>query len=494
MKNTNSVRLAAALICILGILPSCGAQAAPETPQKQDTTPVTEETTAPVEEKLSYPSALSDHGGETFTFLNCVDGLWAGSFHVIDYEEASGDAVESAIYRRARQAEEDLNLHIAVEKDEIGNLYGRVKKTVTSGDNAFAAAYMPLQFGSATLAGEYALNLYDLGTLRLSEPWWNQSYVEQTTLGDDILFASIDYINMMGYTYTNVMYFNKKMCENYDLDYPYQAVRDGKWTYDAMREYMAAAVNLNGDSAFSEKNPNCVFGYAVQHEEGTMTLLDGCGSFVMKKNKDGIPVINDDLTQLSAAYEKLLSILERDGFCMMGNGSLQENTGSISLFANSRAMFHQAALGVSAADFRNIDVEYGILPMPKADESQEKYYSMVSQYTLALSVPKTATEPAKTGEVLDYMAFLGYRDVIPEVQTALCFKGLRDEDSIDMFNIVLDTESVDIGFLFGWTSNLVKTLSQNVYKGKNDFASQMEKNASKIEKAVEKTLTAMELG
>ena len=43
-----------------------------------------------------------------------------------------------------------------------------------------------------------------------------------------------------------------------------------------------------------------------------------------------------------------------------------------------------------------------------------------------------------------YLAFLSYYDVIPVLQESLCYKGMRDEDSIEMMNLVLETEVVDL--------------------------------------------------
>ncbi|MCQ2432498.1 MAG: hypothetical protein MJ175_07840, partial [Clostridia bacterium] len=285
----------------------------------------------------------------------------------------------------------------------------------------------------------------------------------------------------------------RTMCEQLDLELPYDAVRSGKWTYDMMARYNTEAANLNGDSSFvCDLSTNCIFGYGVQHSEGTMTVLNGCGNFLVSKGKDGVPQITPDVSRMQTAFEKLLGILSVPGNCIMMNGDMSGNpVGAINMFANGRAMFYQGPLGISAADFRNLDIEYGLIPAPKLDEAQENYYTMVSQYTLALMLPKSLQDPERSGSVIDYMSFLGLRDVIPEIQTALCYKGMRDEDSIEMFNTMLNTVSVDIGYLFGWSTDLVNQLSGNIYEGKNDFISRLEKGRSRIEKAIDKTVNQM---
>lgn len=117
---------------------------------------------------------------------------------------------------------------------------------------------------------------------------------------------------------------------------------------------------------------------------------------------------------------------------------------------------------------------------------------MASEYTLSLTVPKTVSDTKFTGEVLDYMAYLGLRDVIPDIQTSLCYKGMRDDDSIEMFNTILNTLSLDIGYMFGWTKDMVgKLCKTDLLKGNDKFASTFAAQKDKIKANIEKTLETM---
>ena len=117
---------------------------------------------------------------------------------------------------------------------------------------------------------------------------------------------------------------------------------------------------------------------------------------------------------------------------------------------------------------------------------------MASEYALSLVVPKTAADPDMTGRVLDYMAYRGKVDVIPALQVQLCYKGMRDDDSIEMFETILSTLSLDIGYMFGWTQSLVKTLcGDDMLNGNDKFASSFAAQKDAIKAEIEKTLTAM---
>lgn len=489
MKSKLYKPLVSALALLL-LLSSCGKEIAETVTDESSGTADTE---AEVQEEV-YSYELPDYEGGTFTVLNCADEIWSGMTNAIDFESESGDSVFDAIYSRARKTEEDLNLKLEVVKDaDPGKLTSMHRQSVMADESAYDIVYNFLAWlGNTPLSGEYELNLYDIDTIHMDEPWWNRSFIDAATLGGNKLYSTIDYINMMGYSYANVLYINKDMVTDLNLEMPYDAVRSGKWTYDMMNDYMTAAVTLNGDENFSiNKNGSCIYGFGVQHKEGTMCLIDGSGERFSTLDSDGMPVLNTDLNRFSDVYDKLSSILSQPGYLVMYNTN--EYSSKI-IFLSERSLFWTASLGISMRQLRDAEFEYGVIPFPKYDENQENYYTMVSEYTLSMSIPKSSANPERTGAVVDYMSYLGYKNVIPVLQNALCYKGMRDEDSIEMFGKILNSLSNDVGYLFGWTMDLTSDISQNIASGKNNFMSKYESSKSAMERKIENTLNAMGLG
>ena len=85
-----------------------------------------------------------------------------------------------------------------------------------------------------------------------------------------------------------------------------------------------------------------------------------------------------------------------------------------------------------------------------------------------------------------YLAFLSYYDVIPVLQESLCYKGMRDEDSIEMMNLVLETEVVDLTTAAGIANEQMTKICNDIVKGKLQFASYMEEQTKKINANIEK--------
>ena len=484
------LRILTRLFLLLFVFSACSGatENAEEKEKPEEIRPQAEaaEVPAEAEEEESipeYPYETEDLGGRDFTFLNVEDDLWSGTFHVLDYEEESGEPVKDALFRRARQTEEAFNCLVKVEKADMNSVYSVLGRAVQSGDDVYDAAYSGLSSFGSSLSGEYGLNLLEIETLRMDEKWWNQMFVEEMTLKGK-LFVSIDYVNMMGYGYSNVLFFNHPLFTDRNLPLPYDQVREGTWTYDAMFTCLDAVVDLNGEETFKpdDTNSTALWGYAIQHKEGTMVMLDGSGEFLVTRDSEGMPYLRTDLERLQSAYSKLCAMFSAPGYCLNSNGP------ALQAFMRGSAMFFQTALGVSADRFREVEFMYGILPLPKYDEMQSKYYTMVSEYTLALQIPKTVADPAVSGKVIDYMAYHGYYDIVPVMQNTFCYKGTRDEDSIEMMNITLDTMTVDVGYLYGWSKDTVNTLANNIADGKDTFASSMKSAEKMVNKNIEKTM------
>ncbi len=480
--------LISALLFFSVTLTACAQIVADDT--AVDTTASADTTAA--ETQAIYPIELPDYEGYTFTFLNQEDDFWAGSNHVLDYDATTGEPVNDAIYNRCRMAETDLGIVIDVVKGKLdGNaLRSDMQKAVSAGEDVYDAVYLPLNYSNSTsLTGEYVLNLYDISSLNLETDWWNDTFIDAVTIGENKLYTTIDYVNMMSYAYCNAMYYNKEMVADFNLDEPYDLIRSGAWTYEEMFRYIEPVININSDSGFAPASDGtCVYGLASQHSEATMTILDGCGDFLIAKNTDNIPELNPQIERIVSSYGKLTDAFSRDGWCVLYNtADLQ----GLDFFLRGRAMFYTGSLGASSSSrFRETDVEYGILPVPKLDEQQENYCTIVSQYTFALNIPMTATDPERTGAIIDYLAYLGWRDILPVMQNSFCYKGARDEDSIEMMNILLDTRTVDLGVVYGWTTDLLANLCTKMLEGNDIFMSSYEASKEKILSDIEKMFGA----
>jgi hypothetical protein len=86
------------------------------------------------------------------------------------------------------------------------------------------------------------------------------------------------------------------------------------------------------------------------------------------------------------------------------------------------------------------DTEYGILPYPKYDENQEEYRTADGNCTVYAAVPKNASDPEFSGEMLDALGAAGKSIVYPAYYiTTLKGKTAQDPESVAMLDKIRDT-------------------------------------------------------
>ncbi len=142
------------------------------------------------------------------------------------------------------------------------------------------------------------------------------------------------------------------------------------------------------------------------------------------------------------------------------------------------------------AQFREMEDDYGILPLPKYDEAQENYYSHASAHSDCLAVPVLNEDFERASIILEALAAEGYKTIRPAVyDVAIKQKGARDEDSAAMIDLIYAGRTGDFADLYDeW--GLVYTLDHMIGRSKiNTWASYYKTNekasVKRLAKAVE---------
>jgi len=139
---------------------------------------------------------------------------------------------------------------------------------------------------------------------------------------------------------------------------------------------------------------------------------------------------------------------------------------------------------------RNMDVDFGILPMPKYDENQDRYYHIVSVWNAPLmSVSSMIDSPEKIGYILELMAAKSVDTLTPAFyDTQLKHKLLRDDESEEMLDIILSSITFDLGAAYEF-GGLVRDIIA-IGRGAN-FASTYEKSEPAAQRDIEKLIEAL---
>ena len=452
-------------------------------PDAQTTPAVTETET----DANAYVYPTIDCGGESFRILN-TNTTWG--FHTtIYFDQTTGDTLDDTIFEANSKVEEAFNVKLDVTEFDINESVGEYSKNILTGDDVYQTALLSAGNSSSVILEQYVLDLSGLQNIHLDQPWWDQQVSEYSRLGgSDKVYFGISDINLMNFEVIEGVYVNDNKLANLDLTLLYDSVREGTWTLAKMHEYMKAAVNLNGETDFTFKvGGNSVYGLTYW-EQGVPALLYGCGVEFIRLDDAGIPHLNIENEQFYNASAKIAELFKTKGETVFLNTSSTPGMHYEDAFKAGRSLFTIAQLKGSSK-FRDMEDTYGILPAPKYDETQDRYYSFCTKNIVSSTIPVTCADPERAAAIIDAMAYHAYADILPVYYGVnVEQKQMRNEDSIEMLSIIGDSRVIDIGTIYGWTIDLHNAVYQKLNKGDSAIASVITAHTSKVEKLIEDTL------
>ena len=474
--RTLSLLLAALLAS--SALSACGSEPV-NTDNGGDTSAA--DTSAEAEKGYDYPT---DYSGDTVNILNIEDIF---SMHaVIDTGETNGDTLNDTQYNAVRKLEDmtgitwnETNVDLMSEFSNI------VQQTILAGDDEYDIIYQgSMDFYKFTSQGFY-LNLLDYDEIALDQPWWLASYNDYNVINGK-LYTAMGYSNFTVVDAICCLMFNQSMMENLNLELPYDAVREGKWTLDLFNTYLKAGANLNGDSAFNwTDSGSCVWGISVPSNTGVQWLY-GCGEYGVVF-EDGKLTITTGSESFYNACDKIANILgATDGSIYLGHYSGDDAAGSyINCFEAERALFGLSEVA-KANRMRGMEYDYGVLPLPKYDEAQSRYYTSVSFPASGVSIPVTCQNPERAAAIGDAINYIFYTDVWPVFrEVTLESKNLRNDDSIEMLDIVLNSAYPNLVEIYSIDSNYMPEISAKLRAGDSGVASVFASHQSAIQTAID---------
>lgn len=486
-RRSISVFLIAASL-MTAAMTSCGGAGDTEAPVTDaatvgETAAVTEavETRAP----HAVPVDTLDFGGEE---LNMSYFAWQGYRFYFFAEEENGDVMNDAVYNRKRAVEEALNIKIMSESlgDLCSDYVAKMKPLLLSGDDVYDMMFNHCIDGISTFASEgYLYNLDNLPHIDMNADWWNKEQMDILRLGNNTYYA----VNDMMIPCPYVIFFNKEMVANFDMEDPYQLVYDGKWTIDVFEKMAREAVSdVNGDGKMDE---NDSWGVTAQEVSKYISFMTGAGQYITDRDSDGH-------IQLALKTEKTQSMMER--FEAMTKDNVVYMPPSMDrvdmlTIDTGRLMFQLDAIS-DAEMLRDFTVDFGFLPYPKYDESQAEYISL--DWGGLLSVPSTITNLEMVGAAMELLAWESANEVIPTYyDTVLQGKLARDDDAIKMMDLLFDTITYEIGGnYFGFSAgfgDLFYALPRlAIEKKSSDFTSFYEKLEKGANKSIEKFYESLE--
>ncbi|MCL2096530.1 MAG: extracellular solute-binding protein [Oscillospiraceae bacterium] len=489
------IALALILAALLGVLYSCSGQDGDNINGRTADSESGGDTDAAgkdgEEEQILPNLPEADFGGESVTFLTAMpfEGAtgWSANRDIFA-EEDTGEPLNDAVFYRNLEIQEKYNVEINVAAR--GGPHDSFRNSVNSGDGAYDVIIHTLEDMSGLIFRNLFLDLKQVPNIDLPKPWWDQNANEAFTIGGGLYITTGD-ITTQAVDSIFVLLFNKQLISDFGLTTPYQYVRDGSWTFDRMLEMMkteGVARDIDGDG---------IIGLEDQFALGTMNrfpnaLFFAAGQRVTEKDESGIPqfVLNNDKTinVLNKAIEFMDKNYTLDVTPIPEGWTVGEK-----LFAENKILFYGSVLQLFAR-LREMNDSFGLLPMPKWDESQDGYNCYVIEVSGVLGMPVTLEGERlnMVSHVTEAMCAASRYTLIPAFyDMTLTSKLMRDEESAEMLDIILNSGVFDIGFTRDWGRLFSRSFRDNAISGAGGFVSSYESLIEAAESAREREIDSL---
>ena len=464
------------MLLILPLLAGCKNEDGNEGGESTITETSTEDkTTAYVREKF----AGINYNGESFRILAISPGEHYQSFAgeectEIWYEEDSADPLQHAVFTRNLLTEDLLNITL---KPLWGGTYRDVSemaKTLVKSGSDDADLIHNAHCDNIAMAMENNFyNLYDIDSVDLSEVWWDQNYVDTFTIKNHCLSVITgDLLTMDDYS-TPVLFYNKNVIDNFNLDDPADYVEDGTWTLNKMMTLAQMATSdTSGDGKMDENDSWGLLdnGYSLSH------FISGCDAPLTKTDEEGMPMVAiDQETFLNAVQAVFDKVSMSPSYLNADNGT------DVDIMKDDRGLFYYELLG-GIYNFRDMESDFSLLPLPKLDENQQNYTSVANGvWCLTVAIPITVKDVEKAGTILSVLGGMS-TDTVDKTLNEIVLgpKLFREKRTVDMFEYCVNSRTFDWANGISWANPIYSAISEQEQNSTFTFASALQRNIKVI--------------
>lgn len=384
----------------------------------------TEEATEPADDVLGVQP--ENNNGEEILILM---GKSAGATETC--LEPSEERVPQALYERNCDIEEYLGIVLAynIEHSDSWNdrdAYNTLLRNDVMNEHKSDIIVAAISSSFMTCVEENLItDLSQVEAFNFKAPWWFDRLTDVFAINGK-QFGAMGDVSMTTYTGLQAIWFNADMSKDFQIESPYDSVRSNTWTLDKM----FANAKLVEETVDGEYDP-------LKNRMGVLSLHTSNRTWIAALDLHLVDhnAATGVVTVPTAPNEKLVNVFDKmfDVFENENEFFVSRSSADIrKAFGQGTVLYLVQSLS-SVKDFRDMEDDYGVVPMPKYDSKQEKYFTVGGANVWML--PSTATKENNelSAKVMEVMAYLNRQDVVPEYyDITLGLTLARDENVQEM--------------------------------------------------------------
>ncbi len=258
---------------------------------------VTEAETDPVQDALDAAREEVNWGGEDFGILYVND--IAGYTEEVEIVEEKPSVINENVHTRNTLLEEYCNLSFVLIPASNGAIGGKLQGEAQTATGDFELVTQTAAGTASSATSGLLYNYLDLN-IDYDQPWWDAGTLD-FALDGKVFFMNGPF-NIVDDDVTFVFIFNKKLREEYQVENPYDMVKNGTWTLSKFNSIISQLATENGDGKWDE---NDTYGFSTPSSIGN-TFFYAAGLRFVNNDRD---METPQLVLTGAKMEQALDVL-----------------------------------------------------------------------------------------------------------------------------------------------------------------------------------------
>lgn len=390
-------------------------------------------------------NSVSSADPDRMELLDNLGGKYAGREYTIVtavpsiFESSSDDPLGVAVKSRNALLTQSFDIRINVIQRTESQIKAELASAVEKGDH-----YADLICAPAGLLCELAAEglLENMGSL----PYLDESadYIDSIAFGAQSSGNTAYFLAggaSLAANSASVLFYDKSIVAKSGVD-PAKLANDGNLTWDALSSIASAAA----------KAGEC---YGIDRALGDEELLASIYA------SSGKPLVTTSAGKPQASYDSETSqrvnavktgLFDNENLAAPFDAASYEKR-AVDAFVKGKTAFMMARLDNVAA-IKDKPSEWGILPIPKLEGSQSRYYCAVTDAAASLAVPRACKDSAFAGFMLNAVFAAGADNMVKSLKSTYVNYYFWSNDAALMLDKVEKSLFYDFGILYSDVSQV----------------------------------------
>ncbi len=377
------------------------------------------------------------YDGATFILTSNVTNTLIGEDEYTYFSEAANE--------RNKRVEEYYDVKLLIDKADIDNIRSEISSSIRLEEHYTDLLMIPASYIGVFAINDLLVNLRSLPLIDMEKPYFNHTSVVAASGGYNT-YAIAGSASFSPSSVTAV-YFNRNIFTDNGLELPYASVSAGNWTWDKMLEYMTAVADIDGVTY------PCVSVSA--HTQLERLIYTSGGRSFISSGALVTPSVSFDADSGSETMRVLRSLFT--------DNSLYTENGAAGVFYSGAAMFMIDYLYVMDWIYDSSNT-WGLLPLPKLDESTPYYYTRVDGTAPMFAVPLGPVDLTRSACILAAFNAASYGTFVEEYVNYRLQNTLRDDMSVEILSMLCGNPLYDFTLVFGDAYSVIYDGTSGVFR------------------------------